>query len=106
MIILRDIELRRGNKLLLHNANVTIQPGQKLALIGANGCGKSSLLFLLLGELGADAGNIEGLETQRLAHMAQEIHATSLPAAEYVWRGDEQLAALRDRIADLEASGE
>ena len=106
MIILRDIELRRGNKLLLHNANVTIQPGQKLALIGANGCGKSSLLFLLLGELGADAGNIEGLETQRLAHMAQEIHATSLPAAEYVWRGDEQLALLRDRIANLEASGE
>ena len=106
MIILRDIELRRGNKLLLRNASVTIQPGQKLALIGANGCGKSSLLFLLLGELGADAGNIEGLETQRLAHMAQEIHATSLPAAEYVWRGDEQLAALRDRIANLEASGE
>ena len=106
MIILRDIELRRGNKLLLRNANVTIQPGQKLALIGANGCGKSSLLFLLLGELGADAGNIEGLETQRLAHMAQEIHATSLPAAEYVWRGDAQLAALRDRIANLEASGE
>ena len=106
MIILRDIELRRGNKLLLRNANVTIQPGQKLALIGANGCGKSSLLFLLLGELGADAGNIEGLETQRLAHMAQEIHATSLPAAEYVWRGDEQLALLRDRIANLEASGE
>ena len=106
MIILRDIELRRGNKLLLRNASVTIQPGQKLALIGANGCGKSSLLFLLLGELGADAGNIEGLETQRLAHMAQEIHATSLPAAEYVWRGDEQLALLRDRIANLEASGE
>lgn len=106
MIILRDIELRRGNKLLLRNASVTIQPGQKLALIGANGCGKSSLLFLLLGELGADAGNIEGLETQRLAHMAQEIHATSLPAAEYVWRGDAQLAALRDRIANLEASGE
>ena len=38
--------------------------------------------------------------------MAQEIHATSLPAAEYVWRGDAQLAALRDRIANLEASGE
>jgi len=106
MIILRDIELRRGNKLLLHNASVTIQPGQKLALIGANGCGKSSLLFLLLGELGADSGDVEGLETQRLAHMAQEIHATSLPAAEYVWRGDEQLAALRDRITHLEASGE
>jgi ATP-binding cassette subfamily F protein 3 len=43
MIILRDISLRRGSRLLLHDANITIQPGQRLALIGANGCGKTSL---------------------------------------------------------------
>ena len=48
MIILRDIELRRGSKLLLQNAEVTIQPGQRLALIGANGSGKSSLFACLL----------------------------------------------------------
>jgi len=87
MIILRDIALRRGSKLLLQDTNVTIQPGQRLALIGANGCGKSSLFSLLLGELTADAGGIEGMNKLRLSHMAQEIHATSLPAGEYVWRG-------------------
>ena len=75
MIILRDIALRRGSKLLLQDANVTIQPGQRLALIGANGCGKSSLFALLVGELGADAGDIEGLSTLRLSHMAQEIRS-------------------------------
>mgnify|MGYP003653311941 CR=1 FL=1 len=92
MIILRDIALRRGSKLLLQDANVTIQPGQRLALIGANGCGKSSLFALLVGEMGPDAGDIEGMNTLRLSHMAQEIHATSLPAGEFVWRGDSVLS--------------
>ena len=104
MIILRDIALRRGSKLLLQDANVTIQPGQRLALIGANGCGKSSLFSLLLGELIADAGDIEGMNRLRLSHMAQEIHATSLPAGEYVWRGDGQLAHKRDALLRLEAA--
>jgi ATP-binding cassette subfamily F protein 3 len=105
MIILRNITLRRGSKLLLQDANVTIQPGQRLALIGANGCGKSTLFSLLLGELGADAGNLEGMGALRLSHMAQETHASSLPAGEYVWRGDAQLAKLRDQVAEQEAAG-
>ncbi|MEP4149362.1 MAG: ATP-binding cassette domain-containing protein [Halioglobus sp.] len=106
MIILRDIELRRGAKLLLQGAQLTIQPGQNLALIGANGSGKSSMFALLLGELGADTGEIEGMNNLRLSHMAQEVHATALPAGEYVWRGDEQLSVLMDRLAELEAQGD
>ncbi|MCX2974164.1 ATP-binding cassette domain-containing protein [Halieaceae bacterium IMCC8485] len=106
MIILRDIELRRGAKLLLQDAQLTIQPGQNLALIGANGSGKSSLFALLLGELGADTGEIEGMNNLRLSHMAQEVHATALPAGEYVWRGDEQLSRLMDRLAALEEQGD
>jgi ATP-binding cassette subfamily F protein 3 len=106
MIILRDVELRRGSKLLLRGANVTIQPGQHLALIGANGCGKSSLFALLLGELAADAGELEGTGNLRLAHMAQEVVATDMPAAEYVWRGDRHLARLRDDLQRLEAAGD
>jgi ATP-binding cassette subfamily F protein 3 len=104
MIILRDISLRRGSKILLSGANITIQPGQRLALIGANGCGKSSLFALLLGELGADQGEITGMEKLRLAHMAQEVHATDAPAGEYVLRGDQHLAALRDRLAQAESA--
>ncbi|MDH5173306.1 MAG: ATP-binding cassette domain-containing protein, partial [Gammaproteobacteria bacterium] len=105
MIILRNIGLRRGAKLLLQDANVTIQPGQRLALIGANGSGKSSLFALLLGELVADTGDIEGMARLRLAHMAQEVHATGMPAGEYVWRGDGTLAMLRDELRRLESAG-
>jgi ATP-binding cassette subfamily F protein 3 len=106
MIILRDICLRRGSKLLLQEACVTIQPGQRLSLIGANGCGKSSLFSLLLGELGADSGDIEGLSGMRLAHMAQEVKASDMPAAEYVWRGDRALAERRDQLRELESRGD
>jgi len=106
MIILKDISLRRGIKVLLRSANVTIQPGQRLALIGANGCGKSSLFSLLMGELGADQGEIEGMSNLRLSHMAQEVMASNMPSGEYVLRGDTQLADLRDKLQQLESKGD
>ncbi|MFO7551900.1 MAG: ATP-binding cassette domain-containing protein [Haliea sp.] len=106
MIILRDIELRRGSKLLLEGANVTLQPGQKLALIGANGSGKSSLFAMLLGQLQADAGEIEGMNNLRLAHMAQEVATTDETAGRYVMQGDARLAQLTADLAVAEADGD
>jgi ATP-binding cassette subfamily F protein 3 len=106
MIILRNISLRRGSKRLLVGANVTVQPGQRLALIGANGSGKSSLFSLLLGDLGADNGDIEGMSKLRLAHMAQQVEATDLAAGEYVLAGNSELASLRQQLAQLEAAGD
>ncbi|MEH6568301.1 MAG: ATP-binding cassette domain-containing protein [Halioglobus sp.] len=104
MIILRDISLRRGSKTLLQDANITIQPGQRLALIGANGCGKSSLFALLLGQLGADQGDITGMDKLRLSHMAQEVQTSNELAGEHVLRGDEHLAKLRDQLHQAEQS--
>ncbi len=104
MIILRQVSLRRGSKLLLKEADVTIQPGQRLALIGANGTGKSSLFSLLLGDLGQDSGEIQGMNNLRLAHMAQEVASTTIAAGEYVLRGDSQLAELRQKLAAAESA--
>jgi ATP-binding cassette subfamily F protein 3 len=104
MIILQDISLRRGSKLLLEEVNLTIQPGQRLALIGANGCGKSSLFSLLLGDLAQDKGDITGLNALRLSHMAQEVTLGKHSACEYVWRGDTNLAQLNDKLIELERS--
>jgi ATP-binding cassette, subfamily F, member 3 len=106
MIILRDIELRRGSKLLLEGANVTLQPGQKLALIGANGSGKSSLFAMLLGQLQADVGEIEGMSNLRLAHMAQEVASTDETAGRYVMQGDARLAQLTADLASAETEGD
>jgi len=102
MIILRDISLRRGSKILLEPCDLTIQPGQHLALTGANGCGKSSLFALLMGELGADTGEIEGLDSMRIANMAQEVEATTETALEYLIAGDGPVSEVRDALRDAE----
>ena len=101
MIILENIALRRGQKLLFSGASATLQPGQKIALIGGNGCGKSSLFALLLESLQADAGDIRGLKGLRISHMAQETERSDLTARNYVVAGD---AALYQVLQDLSAA--
>ena len=106
MIILENIQLRRGAKNLLEHASATLQPGQKIALIGANGCGKSSFFAMLLGELTPDAGTIRGLDSLRLAHMAQEVASTDAPARDYVAAGDRASFELLEAVAKAEQSGD
>lgn len=106
MIILRDICLRRGDRLLFENANTTLLPGQKIALTGANGCGKSSLFALLLGQLQMDRGTIEGLNGQRVAHMAQDVAASEMSALRFVLGGDDEVAMLLDALESQEQNGD
>jgi ATP-binding cassette subfamily F protein 3 len=102
VIILRDLSLRRGDRLLFEQANATLLPGQKIALTGANGCGKSSLFALLLGELQSDQGDIEGLSGLRIAHMAQDVPASEERALDFVIGGDSSVATLLLRLAEEE----
>ena len=106
MIIFENIALRRGAQQLFASASVTLQPGQNVALIGANGAGKSSLFALLLGELQADQGEIRGLGGMRLAHMAQETEIVSLSATDYVIAGDEGVWSTLQSIEDSESGGD
>ncbi len=102
MIILEDIALRRGPKLLMQGASTTLQPGQKLALIGANGTGKSSLFAMLLGELSADQGQIRGMTGLRVAHMAQELEVSGDSTLNFVMAGDAAVYQLTQDIARAE----
>ena len=106
MIILENIALRRGQKLLFSGASATLQPGQKIALIGGNGCGKSSLFALLLESLQADAGDIRGLKGLRIAHMAQETERSDLTARNYVIAGDEALYQVLQDLSAADAAGD
>jgi ATP-binding cassette subfamily F protein 3 len=57
MIQFSDVSLMRGSKVLLRDANATVYPGHKAGLIGANGCGKSTLFALIKGELHTEQGD-------------------------------------------------
>jgi ATP-binding cassette subfamily F protein 3 len=98
MIKLDHISLQRGSKFLLEQANAVFHPGQKIALIGANGTGKSSLFQLLLGQLAADDGSVSIPSQWKIAHMAQEVATSERNALEYIIDGDKELRKIEAAI--------
>jgi ATP-binding cassette subfamily F protein 3 len=106
MIRFQQVSLTRGIKPLLENADLTLNPGEKIGLIGANGAGKSSLFALLRGELHADLGEIDLPSRWRMAYVAQETPALERSAIEYAIDGDLTLRTLEQRLAEAEAAPE
>ena len=106
MIEFNQVSLQRGIKPLLENASLRIHDGQKLALIGANGAGKSSLFSLLLGELGIDQGDLQLPSGWRIAHMAQEAIASARSALDYVIDGDQEFRSIEAGIANAQSDQE
>jgi ATP-binding cassette subfamily F protein 3 len=106
MIRLSQVTLRRGTKVLLEGADVTLSPGDKIGLIGANGSGKTSLFALLRGELHADQGEVDYPARWRVAYVAQETPALDRPALEYAIDGDTTLRRLEQELAAAEAAND
>ena len=104
MIKLDAISLQRGSKFLLEQASAVFHPGQKIALIGANGSGKSSLFQLLLGQLSADDGTVSVPAQWRIAHMAQEVATSTRNALDYIIDGDQVLRRIEASIIQAESS--
>ena len=106
MIRLQNLTLNRGVKPLFDSASLTINPGERVGLIGANGSGKSTLFSMLRGELHADGGEIDFPGQWRVAHVAQETPALDRAALEYAIDGDSGLRALEAELAEVEAHSE
>lgn len=102
MLTTQSLSLRRGSRLLFENLNLTIHPGQRVGLTGANGCGKSSLFGLIQGQLQPDSGEISLPSRWVLAQVAQEIPAVDTPALDYVLDGDAELRILQSKLAKAE----
>ena len=102
MIKLSNVSLLRGRKVLLEEASAQVFPGHKVALIGSNGCGKSSLFALLRKELSVDAGDCSLPSDWRIVSVAQETPATDRTAIEYVIDGDKHLRNLQQQLANAE----
>jgi ATP-binding cassette, subfamily F, member 3 len=86
---------------LVRNAELTLPPRTRIGIVGANGTGKSSLFAVMRGELGAEQGDVELPGGWVLAHVAQEVHAVTVSAQEFVLQGDAELVALEAQIAEL-----
>ena len=101
MIRLQNLALRRGTKVLFENCDLTINPGEKVGLVGSNGAGKSSLFALLRQELHTDAGSIDFPSKWQVAHVAQETPALDRSALDYAIDGDARLRALEARLPQV-----
>jgi len=114
MLRISNLSLARGTKVLLDDASLTVHPGHKVGLIGANGSGKSSLFALLRGELSQDKGELSMPPGWVIAHVAQETAPATGTAIDYVLDGDRDLRAIEhslavahaDETADAHAAGE
>jgi ATP-binding cassette subfamily F protein 3 len=95
MIILKNVTLRRGTKVLLDNTSVTLNPGEKVGLVGRNGAGKSTLFGLLNGTLHEDGGDFSFPRQWRMGQVAQDMPETTQSATDFVIEGDTTLLAAR-----------
>ena len=73
LITLHNVDYSVGGPLLLDHADLSIEPGERIALIGRNGAGKSTLLKLIAGELQPDDGQVRVQSGVRVARLEQEV---------------------------------
>ena len=94
MISLRNFALRRGERLLLSNVDLTLHAGYRVGVVGRNGAGKSSLFAAARAELEADKGDVSLPGRIRIADVAQETPALPDRAIDFVLGGDDVVAAV------------
>src|SRR5690606_6455030 len=74
MIQLKEVAKEFADRILFHNVSFHLGAGEKIGLVGRNGSGKSTLFKIILGELSADAGEVEIPKNYTIGHLAQHMH--------------------------------
>jgi ATP-binding cassette subfamily F protein 3 len=88
MISFRNFALRRGERLLLSEVDITLQAGWRLGVVGRNGTGKSSLFAALMGQIEPDKGDLDLPGKARIASVSQETPSLPDAAIDFVLSGD------------------
>ncbi|HHT9139160.1 MAG TPA: ATP-binding cassette domain-containing protein, partial [Candidatus Wunengus sp. YC60] len=73
LLSLQDVTMGFGRPLLIEHANLQIERGERVCLLGRNGAGKSTLLKLINGDLIPDSGEIVRQKGMHTAYLSQEI---------------------------------
>lgn len=102
MIRFQQLHLMRGTKPLFEGVDLTLNPREKIGLIGSNGAGKSSLFAMLRNEIHSDQGSLDFPAQWQVAYVAQETPALNRSALDYAIDGDTRLRKLEAHLAELE----
>ena len=111
MLHINGLTYRIGGRLLLEGASAALPDGHKIGLVGRNGTGKTTLLRLVLGELGSEAGSVSLPRNARIGTVAQEAPGGPESLLDTVMEGDKERASLLGesetatdphRIADIQ----
>lgn len=106
MLRLLNLALMRGTRLLYAHANLIASPGERIGLVGPNGCGKSTLFAAILGDLAPEDGELETPPHERIAHVAQSFTVEDISCIDCVRSGHAPLMNAKATLKRAEASGD
>ena len=106
MIDIKTLSFHFGLRTLFEDTSVLIHDGQKVGLVGPNGCGKSTLFKLIEGKFSPDGGKIDISRGTQIASVAQDIADPSVCLLDYVLAADKELTRLQKELENPSISGE
>lgn len=102
MIRFKKLSLFQGSKQLLNQVDLTLYPNHKIGIVGANGCGKSSLFQLLKNDLSPEHGELEFPPKWTISSAKQETPGSDLNAIDYVLSGHQEYHQLNQQLLQAE----
>jgi ATP-binding cassette subfamily F protein 3 len=105
-MIFKEISLNRGTKNLLINTSITLPNQARVAIIGRNGAGKSSLFAAIQGRIHFDSGTLELPNQTTMASLSQSLPDQTITPLQHVCAGDKRWVAIKAKIDAAEASND
>ena len=107
MLTIRDLKISAGGRTLFENAAMSVNYGERVALVGPNGAGKSTLFSMILRTNEPDKGTVERDAWTMVGYLPQEAEAVGDETVMDVATGRaHELPALEKKLHDLEKSGD
>ena len=104
MLSANKISKTHGARTLFSDVSIQLRPGRRVALVGGNGVGKTTLLEMLVGTQEPDTGDVIRPGSLRLGYLPQDLAAEQRGTVlEEALRGAEHITEIQAKLADLEA---
>ena len=99
LLTITDVTLRMGGRVLLEHADLAVDAGRRIGLVGRNGAGKSTLLRAIAGDQALDGGDIRLSSRARMAQVKQTAPSGNASLLDTVLEGDPERLSL---LAELD----